>query len=138
MDTISTEYWTLDLALADECTNNDDGSASERTVRRDGDLDLVFDGWHVGHATMSMGAYRALSVDVWVTTTGRIVTGESRSTSWQGETARYAAAAHPGHAIAYLWLVGRTGDSLGAVSKQAWTQACRVVEQFAGQDRERV
>ena len=139
--TISTEHWTLNLGRATDCVNDEDGSASERTVRRDGDLDLVFDGWHVAHATMDLGAFRNLGVDVWVTTTGRIVTAETRSTSREGETSRYAAAAHTGHGRAYGWLVDRTGGkvgSLGGVSKQAWVQTCRVVAELAGQDRERV
>lgn len=138
MSTISTGHWTLSLTLAEGCTNELDGAASEITVKRDGGLDLVFDGWHVGHAELGLGAFRGVRVDVWVTSTGKVVTGETRWTSWEGETSRYAAAAHDGHAEAYDWLVDRTGGNLGGVSKQAWTQACSVVEQFAGRASERV
>ena len=139
----STEPWTLDLRYARYCTNTSDGSSWKHTAQRTGAVDLAFTGWHVGYAEATDATAFApydwvgIIVRVWVTTTGKIVTGAV----WRarrGDAAEYAAAVHEDAESARAWLVARSELGHGDAGTHAWTMACRVVGEFAGMDVELV
>lgn len=139
----STEPWTLDLRHARYCTNTTDGSSWTHTAQRTGAVDLAFTGWHVAYAEATDATARSpydwagIIVRVWVTTTGKIVSGAVWRAK-RGDVDEYTAAVHDSAESARAWLVALSELGHGDAGTHAWTMACRVVGDFAGMDVELV
>lgn len=96
------------------------GEPAEHVIIRDGDRDLVFEGWMVGR-----GDYVVTTiVRIYATIGGLIVTHTERIGYPQGEETTDSAVAHDTSAEALDWLRADCGGQLGVASKGAWQEAC--------------
>ena len=136
----SIEPWTsLHLERARHCTNARNGAAWTHTAARTGDVPLTFTGWHVGYAESVDAAHDFVGVlvNVWVTTTGKVVTS-TVSRAKRGQAAAYAAAVHDDPHSARRWLGDVAQLGHGNAGMGAWAMACRVVGDFSDLAAERV
>lgn len=121
------------------------GPVQAYRVQRDGDLDLLVNGWLLGegeHGTGGSSGFRrdwtrGVKVRIWLTLYGELVAGAHRWSRWQGEHDRYSAARHESAEDALDWLREDASDGeLGPASKEAWEAACDAWNGLAGQDVE--
>jgi len=117
----------------------------EHRVERDGDRDLQFAGWMLGEGEHGTGGEvpsdwtRGITVRVFLTTGGRLITASRRWSRWEGASETSSAAAHDSPEAALAWLRGDASKGkLGPASKDAWEAACAAWPQLAGQDVERI
>ena len=128
-------------------------AAEEYFLQRDGDRDLVFAGWVIGHAQECREThwrnYRCVSVTLFATESDNLVIQACR---WQEERADEEATPTKqelndcevvvvdwgltNHAIE--WLKKDAGGKLGPTSKAAWVEACGNWEELKDEGVERV
>ena len=115
----------------------------DHRIKRDGNLDIVFDGEEIGSGSYGTGGEyrsdwnRGTDVSIYLTRSKQIVTDVTQWSRWQGEDSLHRAAVHSTAADALQWLVDDCGGSLGPASKEAWERACKH-EALAGADVEEV
>ena len=105
------------------------GTPREVRIPRNGDRDLSFTGWCLGHAAGRKGAAAATSgvdVDIYLTVGKRLVAHvcqwHLREGAGLAEDHRVAALESPSQTIA--WLKQDNAGRLGYLAKRAWVQAC--------------
>jgi hypothetical protein len=119
---------------------------SPRTFRlhRSDDRDLLFEGHLIGHAERNAGfPDRPVKVSIYATQSGKYVTHIERgalvmggSREAEGLPAHTKAGVHDSPDEALQWLLADNKGKLGAVSKAAWTEACRSWTGLQGRDVE--
>jgi len=105
------------------------GAPQEVRIPRNGDRDLWFKGWCLGHAEGRKGGATATSgvdVDIYLTVGKRLVAHVCQWSLREGaglaEDHRVAALESPSQAIS--WLKQDNAGRLGYLAKRAWVQAC--------------
>lgn len=106
------------------------GAPREVRIPRNGDRDLSFTGWCLGHAAGRKGSAPETSgtdVDIYLTVGKRLVAHVCQWSLREGgggldENHRVAALESPSDTIA--WLKQDNAGRLGYLSKRAWVQAC--------------
>lgn len=118
------------------------GAPEHKRVVRDGELDLVFDGWLLGTGRQGTGGWhpcdwtRGIEVRIWLTAGGSIVTGLHRWSRWPGESEHHLAAVHDTPEAALEWM--RVNGDLDPSAKDAWIRAAGAWSGLRAADVERV
>jgi hypothetical protein len=112
-----------------------DSALETITLERDDDRPLRFSGRLIGANDIDEGVTNGTKVAIYVTKSGKIVTGVHQ---WQREKGRerHAASAHQMPDSALEWLRVDGGGYLGKASKEAWDEACANHLPLQGQDVE--
>jgi hypothetical protein len=114
-------------------------------VPRTNEKDLQFDGYLIGQAHREVEfPDRSVTVSLYTTVGGKYITqierGELKDSSGPragvAMPAQSKAAVHESGDAAYEWLLADGKGKLGAVSKAAWEEACRIWPMLHGQDIE--
>src|SRR2546430_9246494 len=119
------------------------GAPREVRIPRNGDRDLWFEGWCLGHAEGGKGVATSTSgvdVDIYLTVGKRLVAHVCQWSLREGaglaEDHRVAALESPSQAIS--WLKQDNAGRLGYLAKRAWVQACASWPGFRSEAVERV
>ncbi len=111
------------------------------TVERPGNLDIEVSAWKLGEGRIDVGgpeSRRTTTVEIWLTTKGRLLTVRRASSDVDGvSTVEQASQFHETPASALAWLIADGKGKLGRASKVAWVQACRTFAPMSGMEIER-